>query len=218
MAGRVIVVPGLAVRTYAVQPVERLRQAGYDVDLRPGLAWRGGPVDLADYGRTLAADIEAAGEPVDVLVGLSAGSQAAALAASLTPLVRHLVLVSPTIEPAHRSTLKMLGIFLIPNRNEDAALFSELLPDWSRAGPVRILRGFRSAVRLPLEESLGRVSAELTVVHGDYDRLTTYDYAAALTAQFGGTLRIAPEGAHSWPTQDPDGFLRLVDDLLGVRR
>ena len=218
MPGRVIVVPGLAVRTYAVEPVERLGQAGYDAELRPGLAWRGVPVDLADYGRALAADIDAAGEPVDVLVGLSAGSQAAALAASLTPLVRHLVLVSPTIEPAHRSMLKMLGIFLIPNPNEDAALFSELLPDWSRAGPVRILRGFRSAVRLPLGDLLGGVSAELTVVHGDYDQLTTYDYAATLAGQFGGTLRIAPGGAHSWPTQDPDGFLRLVDDLLGVRR
>jgi pimeloyl-ACP methyl ester carboxylesterase len=218
VAGRVIVVPGLAVRAYAVEPVERLCRAGYDAELRPGLAWRGVPVDLADYGRALATGIEAAGEPVDVLVGLSAGSQAAALAASLTSLVRHLVLVSPTIEPAHRHPLKMLGIFLIPNPNEDAALFSELLPDWSRAGPARILRGFRSAVRLPLEEVLGRVSAELTVVHGDYDQLTTYDYAATLAARFGGTLRIAPEGAHSWPTQDPDGFLRLVDDLVGVRR
>jgi predicted alpha/beta hydrolase family esterase len=216
--GRVIVVPGLAVRTYAVEPVERLHQAGYDADLLPALAWRGVPVDLADYGRALAADIEAAGQPVDVLVGLSAGSQAAAIAASLTSLVRHLVLVSPTIEPTHRNTLKMLGIFLTPNPNENAALFSELLPDWSRAGPTRILQGFRSAVRLPLEHVLGRVSAELTVVHGDYDQLTTYDYAATLAAQFGGTLRIAPEGAHSWPTQDPEGFLRLVDDLLGVRR
>jgi fermentation-respiration switch protein FrsA (DUF1100 family) len=69
-----------------------------------------------------------------------------------------------------------------------------------------------------LEHVLDRVAAELTVVHGDYDQLTTYDYAATLAAEFGGTLRIAPEGAHSWPTRDPEGFLRLVDDLLGVRR
>ena len=51
----------------------------------------------------------------------------------------------------------MLGLFLVPDPNEEAALFSALPPDWSRAGPARILRGFRSAVRLPLEEVLGRV-------------------------------------------------------------
>ena len=113
-------------------------------------------------------------------MGLSAGSQAAAVAAATTPLVQRLVLVSPTLDPGRRNTLKMLGIFLKPNPNEETALFSELLPDWSRAGPVRILRGFRSSVRLPLEHVLGQVSAELTIVHGDHDQLTTYAYAASL--------------------------------------
>jgi pimeloyl-ACP methyl ester carboxylesterase len=218
VSGKVIVVPGLAVRSYAIEPVERLGQAGYDAELRPGLAWRGVPVDLGDYGRQLADEIEAAGQPVDVLVGLSAGSQAAAITAMLTPLVRHLVLVSPTLDPDRRSTLKMLAIYLTPNPNEKVALFSELLPDWSRAGPARILRGFRSSVRLALEDVLGQTKAELTIVHGDHDQLTTYAYAAWLAAEFGGTLRVAPDGAHSWPTEDPEGFLRLVDDLVGVRR
>ena len=218
MPGKVIVVPGLAVRTYAETPVERLRQSGYDVDLRPGLSWRGVPVDIADYGRALGQEIATTGEPVDVLVGLSAGTQAAAVAAATTPLIRRLVLVSPTLDPDRRNTLKMLAIFLKPNPNEKASLFSELLPDWSRAGPARILRGFRSSVGLALEDVLGEVSAELTIVHGDYDQLTTYAYAAALAAEFGGTLRIAPKGPHSWPTGDPEGFLRLVDEFTAPSR
>ena len=216
MRGRVIVVPGLSVRRYAVEPVERLRQAGYDADLRPGLSWHGVPVDLADYGRALGAEIEAAGEPVDLMVGLSAGTQAAAVAAAATSLVRHLVLVSPTLDPERRKTLKMLAIFLKPNPNEKVDLFGQMLPDWTKAGPMRILRGFRSAIRLPLEDVLGEVNADLTIVHGEYDHLTTYAYAASLAADFGATLRMAPNGAHSWPTQDPDGFLELVDDLVGV--
>ena len=197
MRGRVIVVPGLAVRTYAEEPVERL--------------------DIADYGRALGAEIREAGEPVDVLVGLSAGSQAAAVAAATTSLVRHLVLVSPTLDPKRRKTFQMLAIFLKPNPNEKVDLFGQMLADWTKAGPVRILRGFRSAARLPLEEVLGEVSADLTIVHGEYDHLTTYAYAAALAADFGATFRLAPDGAHSWPTRDPDGFLELVDDLVGVR-
>jgi pimeloyl-ACP methyl ester carboxylesterase len=214
LGGKIIVVPGLAVRRYAEVPVERLRQAGYTVDLRAGLAWRCVPVDLAAYGEQLGAEIIGAGKPVDVLVGLSAGSQAAAVAAAATPLVRRLVLVSPTIDPDRRNTVKMLAIFLKPNPNEEFALFSEQLPDWSKAGPRRILRGFRSAIELRLEDILGRVEAELTIVHSDYDQLTTYVFAAQLAADFGGTLLVAPSGSHSWPTNDPEGFLRLIDELV----
>ncbi len=148
MGGKIVVVPGLAVRRYAAAPVERLRQAGYEVDLRPGLAWRGVPVGCGAYGRQLGAEIAAAGEPVDVLVGLSAGTQAAAVAAAVTPLVRRLVLVSPTFDPDRRRTGKMLASYLKPNPNENVPLFSEQLPDWSKAGLRRILRGFRSAVEL----------------------------------------------------------------------
>jgi pimeloyl-ACP methyl ester carboxylesterase len=202
------------VRRYAAAPVERLRQAGYEVDLRPGLAWRGVPVDVAAYGRQLGADIAAAGELVDVLVGLSAGTQAAAVAAAVTPLVRRLVLVSPTFDPDRRSTGKMLASYLKPNPNEDVPMFSEQLPDWSKAGLHRILRGFRSAVGLGLEDVLREVTAELTIVHADYDQLTSYAFAAQLAADFDARLLVAPSGSHSWPTKDPEGFLRLVDELV----
>ena len=214
MGGKVIVVPGLAVRRYAQGPAQRLRQAGYEVDLRPALAWRGVPVDLAAYGRQLGADILAAGRPVDVLVGLSAGSQAAAVAAAGTPLVRRLVLVSPTVDPDSRTLVKMLARCLKPNPNEKVALFSEQLPDWSKAGPRRILNGFRSAIELGLEGILGQVHAELTIVHADYDQLTSYAFAAQLAADFNGTLLVAPSGSHYWPTRDPEGFLRLIDELV----
>ena len=214
MGGKVIVVPGLAVRRYAEEPAERLRQAGYEADLRPALAWRGVPLDLAAYGRQLGADVIAAGRPVDVLVGLSAGSQAAAVAAAATPLVRRLVLVSPTVDPDSRTLVKMLARYLKPNPNEKVALFSEQLPDWSKAGPRRILNGFRSAIELGLEGILGQVHAELTIVHADYDQLTSYAFAAQLAADFNGTLLVAPSGSHYWPTRDPEGFLRLIDELV----
>jgi len=128
------------------------------------------------------------------------------------------VLVSPTIDPDRRNTVKMLAIFLKPNPNEEFALFSEQLPDWSKAGPRRILGGFRSSVKLPLEDVLGRVEAELTIVHAGYDQLTTYAFAAQLAADFGGTLLVAPSGSHSWPTRDPEGFLRLIDELMAASR
>jgi pimeloyl-ACP methyl ester carboxylesterase len=74
-------------------------------------AWRGVEHDLERYVRNLAADIDRAGAPVDVLIGLSAGTQAAAVTASGTDLVQRLVLVSPTIDPAYRSMIKQSKIF-----------------------------------------------------------------------------------------------------------
>ena len=62
------------------------------------------------------------------------------------------------------------------------------------------------------------MSAELTIVHGEHDHLTTYAYAASLAALFDGTLLVARDGAHSWPTHHPEGLLRLVDDLVGALR
>ena len=81
---RVIVVPGLAVRGYVAPPVQHLRDNGHDATLLQPPAWRGVDQDLELYGRHLAADIDSDGAPVDVLIGLSAGSQAATVAASMT--------------------------------------------------------------------------------------------------------------------------------------
>jgi hypothetical protein len=80
----VIVVPGLAVHAYAEPPVRHLRDNGYDATLLSPPTWRGIDHDLERYGRNLAADIDREGAPVDVLIGLSVGTQAAAVAASST--------------------------------------------------------------------------------------------------------------------------------------
>ena len=214
MGGKIIVVPGLAVRRYAEEPAERLRQAGYDVDLRPALAWRGVPVDLAAYGEQLGAEIIAAGKPVDVLVGLSAGSQAAAVAAAATPLVRRLVLVSPTIDPDRRNTVKMLAIYpqAQPERGVRAVL---------RAA-ARLVQGRAAAhpARIPVRREAaagGHPGAGGSRADHRARRLRPaddYAFKAQLAADFGGTLLVAPSGSHSWPTRDPEGFLRLIDELV----
>jgi pimeloyl-ACP methyl ester carboxylesterase len=150
---RVIVVPGLAVHAYAELPVQHLRDSGYDARLLQPPAWRGIEHDLERYGRKLATDIDRDGVPVDVLIGLSAGTQAAAVAASLTNLVERVVLVSPTIDPAYRSMIKQSMVFVRGDPHDKAAFFSQV-PDWSRAGIPRILRGFASAIDLHLEDIL----------------------------------------------------------------
>jgi pimeloyl-ACP methyl ester carboxylesterase len=210
---RVIVVPGLAVHAYAELPVRHLRDNGYDARLLSPPAWRGVDHDLERYGRNLAADIDREDAPVDVLVGLSAGTQAAAVAASLTDVVKRLVLVSPTIDPAYRSMIKQSMVFARGDPHDKAAFISQV-PDWSRAGIIRILRGFASAIPLHLEDILPKVQAAVTIIHAEHDPLTTHSYASSLGEINSARLVLMPGASHSWPKADSARFLRFVDELV----
>jgi pimeloyl-ACP methyl ester carboxylesterase len=212
-SARVIVVPGLAVHAYAEPPVRHLRDNGYQAKLLSPPTWRGIDHDLERYGRNLAADIDRDGVPVDALIGLSVGTQAAAVAASLTNLVKRLVLISPTIDPAHRSVIKQSLVFVRGDPHDKAGHLSHL-PDWYRAGVVRIFRGFTSAIRLHLEEILPRVGGAVTIVHTEFDPLTTHSYASSLAQQNGARLVLIPGVSHSWPKDDSARFLRFVDELV----
>ena len=212
---RVIVVPGLAVHAYAEPPVRHLRDNGYHARLLSPPAWRGVDHDLERYGRNLAADIDREQTPVDVLVGLSIGTQAAAVAASSTDLVKRLVLVSPTIDPAYRSMIKQSLVFVRGDPHDKAGYLSHV-PDWSRAGVIRIFRGFASAIALHLEDILPKVQAAVTIIHTEYDPLTTHTYAASLAESTDARLVLVPGVSHSWPQADSARFLRFVDELVGL--
>jgi hypothetical protein len=81
---------------------------------------------------------------------------------------------------------------------------------------VRIIRCFRSAIALPLEDVLPQVSAEVTIIHTEYDPLTSHAYAASLAAVNGATAGAGPGASHSWPKDDPPGFLQFIDGLIPV--
>jgi pimeloyl-ACP methyl ester carboxylesterase len=212
-SSRVIVVPGLGVHAYAEPPVRHLRDNGYDARLLSPPAWRGIDHDLESYGRHLAADIDREGAPVDVLIGLSVGTQAAAVAASSTDLVKRLVLVSPTIDPAYRSMIKQSLVFVRGDPHDNAGYLSHV-PDWSRAGVIRIFRGFASAIALHLEDILPKVPAAVTIIHTEYDPLTTHSYASSLAEINSARLVLVPGVSHSWPKADSARFLRFVDELV----
>jgi pimeloyl-ACP methyl ester carboxylesterase len=88
------------------------------------------------------------------------------------------------------------------------------MPDWSRAGVIRIFRGFASAIALHLEDILPKVHAAVTIIHTEYDPLTTHTYAASLAESNGARLVLMPGVSHSWPNADSARFLRFVDELV----
>jgi pimeloyl-ACP methyl ester carboxylesterase len=121
--------------------------------------------------------------------------------------------VSPTVDPQYRTPLKQFVVFAKGNPHERFRTVRQV-PDWSRAGPVRIIRCFRSAIALPLEDVLPQVSAEITIIHTEYDPLTSHAYAASLAADNGAQLVLMPGASHSWPKDDPPGFLQFMDGLV----
>jgi pimeloyl-ACP methyl ester carboxylesterase len=211
---RVVIVPGLAVQRYVRPAAQALRSHGHTAELLDPPAWRGCPADLVTYGHQLAVSLNTDRRPVSLLVGLSLGTQAATVTATLTDRVQRLLLISPTVDPDRRSRLKLMATFLAGENHPDSPKFTQQLPDWIRSSPRRIADGLRSALSLHLEEALTEVNVPLTIVHTTSDPFTSHAYAAALASAHSGQLLVAPDAPHSWPTGDEDRFLRLVDELL----
>lgn len=206
--------PGLAVRRYAVPAADELRARGHRVHLLRPPAWHGAPARLDKYGRVLAEQIETRGEKVDLLIGLSVGTQAAAVASAHTHLVQRLMLISPTVDPRKRTITKLLGAWMFgPDDSEDPGILSQL-PDWWHAGLPRIATGFFSALHLPLERVLPESSARLSVVHAEHDGLGSAQWASQLATENGGRYLFETDAPHSWPIGDERGFADRVDALL----
>ncbi|MGH3915203.1 MAG: alpha/beta fold hydrolase [Pseudonocardiaceae bacterium] len=212
---RVLMIPGAAVRSYVRPAADALRDRGVEVHLLAAPGEPGAQTDLRDYGQELAHQMNRA-EPVDLLIGLSVGAQAAAVAATTAgpSLVRHLMLISPTVDPQARTALRLIGRWLTGGRLERPRLILEQIPDWHRAGLRRVSQVVRSALRVRIEDFLPGLGARLTVVHAENDAITSHSYAAELAVDHGGELLVVPNATHSWPYADVDRFVDMVQGML----
>ena len=204
----VVLVPGLGVRRYLSAAADALGSRGFDARLLPAPGSTSAPADLREYGGWLASRSRC-----DVLLGLSVGAQAAALAARGQDVGR-LVLSGPTVDPRVRSAPRLLGAWLRGLPREPARLGLEQLPDWVDAGARRLATTFRSALAVPTERVLDGVRAPVTIVRGTHDVVTSHAWAAALAAGGAGReLVLVPGATHSWPYGDEERFADLVAGL-----
>lgn len=211
----VIMVPGLAVRSYLQPSAAALRGAGFQVDLLPPIGWPDSGTDLDRYADRVARHARAYG-PVDLMIGLSVGTQAATLAAARTPAVRRLLLISPTIDPDRRSTLTALWAWAGGEQHPDSPRTRIHAQDWVRAGPDGIYRSVQSVIRMRLEDELPRAAdgRPVTVLHGAADQLSPLPFAVEVAARAGARMVIMPDAPHSWPIADGNRFAELVAKLV----
>jgi pimeloyl-ACP methyl ester carboxylesterase len=199
-----------------VEPVaETLSGRGDATRLLDAPGQPGAPADLREYGARLGADL-ADGDPVDLLVGLSVGTQAAAVAAVAAGpgRVGHLLLVGPTVDPERRTLGRFLAAWARAGTREDSSLLPRQAPDWRQAGIRQLIGVVRSALSVRLEQVLADVPCPITVVHAERDVVTSHGYAAGLATVFGQQLVVIPGATHSWPYADGPGFADLVGAVL----
>ncbi|HVD22585.1 MAG TPA: alpha/beta hydrolase [Lapillicoccus sp.] len=210
----VVIVPGAAVREYVEPVADTLIARGVPTRLLDAPGQPGAAADLRTYGAGLGRCLSD-GEPVDLLVGLSVGTQAVAVAAAAEPgRVGHLVLVGPTVDPDRRTVGRFVAAWARAGLREDSTLLPRQAPDWRKAGVRQLAGVVRSALSVRLEKVLADVSCPITVVHAERDVVTSHGYAAGLATVFGQQLVVIPGATHSWPYADGPGFADLVEGLL----
>ncbi|HEY9290479.1 MAG TPA: alpha/beta fold hydrolase [Microlunatus sp.] len=209
---RVIMVPGLAVQRYLQPAADALQLAGHSTGLYPPLGWPAVDTDLTSYGHRIAAETRRNGS-VDLLIGMSVGTQGAVAAALAGAAVGRVLLISPTIAPPYRTVRASLSAWLGGEGHRDSPRLRVHTQDWIRAGLPAIYRSLRSAIDFRLEAELPRVRQPITIVHGDADRLSPLPFAADLAERAEAELLIMPDAPHSWPVGDAARFVDLVADL-----
>lgn len=218
MTKRIFIVPGLAVREYARPAADAVSARGHRVELLKPLSWRGIPIDVTKYGHRLAEEFERRDVEVDLLIGLSVGTQVAAAAATRTSRIRDLMLISPTFDPLIRSTKGAMSRWFERQEGDDQSDWGRQLRDWTHTDPVSIALALRSALKAPIEDVLPQCNAALTLVHAEHDRMSRAEWVESLAVANDGRYVYQRSGKHSWPVEDVENFADLVDDLLGAAR
>lgn len=208
----VAVVPGVGVRRYLLRTMEPLRDRGFDVVLLPAPGQPGMASDLVRYADQLGPALSRA--HLDLLIGLSIGTQAAADVARRYRPPGQLLLVGPTVDPACRSLPGLLATWVHAGTREPAALLGPQAADWRDAGARSLVAVLRSAIARPLDPRCAPPAVPTVLVRAERDLVTSHEYASALAGAWDAQLVTVPGGAHSWPYGDPERFADLVERRL----
>ncbi|MGA8115623.1 MAG: alpha/beta hydrolase [Actinocatenispora sp.] len=222
----IVLVQGMGVADYLLPALATLGDftRAHLLDL-PGLSGSADPpedLDLGGYADAVAewlADRPGA-KPV-VLAGHSAGTQIAARAAVGHPQVVGLVLASPTTDPATRGLTGMAARWRRDGQHEPPGLTPSHLPEWRRAGPLRLLRLARLCLDDRIERSLRRLTVPHLVVYCRDDRISSAAWSRSL-ADIGDGRFVTVGGAHTFVWADPGAWRapirQLTDDVSRAGR
>jgi pimeloyl-ACP methyl ester carboxylesterase len=183
---------------------------------------------VAEHARALAGWLDARSIGPAILVGNSYGCQVIVECVTRAPdRAVGLVLNAPTMDPAHRSALAMIGRVLVDAPREPWRLAPVVLRDYLRAGPRRILATLAGALDDRIEEKLPGLVQPVLVVCGARDPLVTVRWASECArlvgieraGAAGGAMQCVGSAAHALPFAEPDVFAAIIANFAmhGVR-
>ncbi len=147
-----------------------------------------------------------------VLVANSMGCQVLTHLAAMRPdLVRALVLVSPTMDPAVRSSIQVMirGVIDIPR--EALRLWPVWLRDLTLSNPMSGLRMLRGAIRDPQMERVRHIEAPVLVVGGERDPIAPPGWIHDLADAFpNGRAMVMPGIPHAINFTNPRELARVI--------
>jgi pimeloyl-ACP methyl ester carboxylesterase len=140
----------LAAKLADHHPVHVIDLPGFGLSSDPGRV-----LNVAEHADHLADWLEATGLPPVVVLGNSFGCQVAVdLAVRYPDLVRALVLVGPTIDPAARTAFRQILRWLGDTALEDPLQLPILARDLRDAGLHRVVETLAHALHDPVEYKL----------------------------------------------------------------
>lgn len=216
----VVLIHGLIVSGSYFQPVANLMRAGYPVyipDL-PGVgrAQSAQYWSLPSFTTRLATWMDVQGLQEAIIVGNSLGCQIATLLAESRPdLVRALVLISPTLDPAIRNVAHLLwrGIRDIPR--ERPSIWKIWIPDFFRTGFRRSMRMLREMFRDDQLARLGHLRKPSLLIGGERDPIIPPAWVRDMASRIPGGEAIIIAGApHALNYSSPQDLVDAIERAI----
>ncbi|MFJ8150239.1 alpha/beta fold hydrolase [Streptomyces sp. NPDC096048] len=146
-----------------------------------------------------------------VLAGHSTGAQVALRAAARAPgRVSALVLLGLTFPSHLRHTGPLLRAATRTAVREPAGLLGAVVPDYFRAGPLRLIRYLKSALGDRPEETLPGLGCPVLLAAGAHDPLAPPDWIEHAARQTPSGRAVTLPGAHGFPYSHPESTAALV--------
>jgi 2-hydroxy-6-oxonona-2,4-dienedioate hydrolase len=213
----VVMVHGLIVSGSYFRPVANEMDPRYTVyipDL-PGVgrARSGRYWSLPSFVTHLASWMEAHGLADAIVVGNSLGCQVATLLAGTWPdLVRALVLIGPTMDPAITNVAQLLWRGLRDIPREHPSIWKVWIPDFFRAGPRRSMSMLVEMFRDDQLARLGNLAQPVLVVGGERDPIIPPGWVRDMASRIPrGEAIIVPGAPHALNYSSPRDLVNAVD-------
>lgn len=174
---------------------------------------REGMLDVQQLGEAVVAWMRRVDVGPAVLVGHSLGSQVVAEVALRAPeLVRRLVVVAPTGDPALPKVRWLAGHLAADALRERPTIWGVAAVDYLRAGPGQMVALMRRALVRAQQEVDARLDVPVLVLRGDQDPVCRTEWCEQLAAALPDGRYVEVTGAHGVAHDAGPDLVRLLLD------